>query len=126
MSSKVLPVAEVVHGSSNKTSVEGRVVTFSCEFKGNYLDLYYGFKWMVTFQNGTFKVIEENSSNSDYYIYAQQTFHDCHCNYFRTELYLLAIRSLDKATITCTADLIHGPHANSSYLSKLLDISIAA
>ena len=112
-------IPEVVQGSSNKTSVEGRVVTFSCDFKGHYSVLNnYGFKWMVIFQDGTpNKVVEENSSNSDYYIYTRQIFRDCHCYYFRTELYVLAIRSLDKARITCTND--YKSTANPSYLSKL-------
>lgn len=115
-------IAEVVHGtSSNETSVEGRRVTFSCEFKGRYLEgSYYGFKWMVTFQNGTTKVVQENDSNSDYYISTQQTFHDCHCHYFKIKLYVRATKSLNKARITCSANHMSSSKTpNSSYLSKL-------
>ena len=122
------PIAELVHSSSNITTIEGKNITLNCEFKGYYSESsHYGFKWIVTFQNGTSKTVKDNSSYSGCKIYTHQTFRDClYCFYFSTELYVHASTSLDKARITCAANYKYPVSPNSSYLSKLLDIIIAS
>ena len=115
-------IAGLVHGSSsNKTTLEGNMITFSCEFKGYYnMFSYYGFEWVVTFQNGASITIDRNGSHSGYYIYSNQTFRDCLCYYFTTTLYVHTIRSLSEARITCTAKYsMPSSSSSSSYASKL-------
>jgi len=110
--------------SNNQTTVEGEAITFECRFKGNYSPLNYHVYWIITLQNGSNIILDDDSNFPDYRINTYQSclyFDTNSCCQFTTELSIdRATISLNDSMITCNAGLNSATSSsNASHLSEL-------
>ena len=113
----------LLSGSSNQSTVEEEVITFSCTFKGNYKTLDYHVYYIVTLQNGTSITVNDDSDYPDYHVSTKKNcpFTNSSCCRFITKLEIHAAISSNNAMITCNAMFIGSltPTSSASYLSEL-------